>query len=318
MMNAATLLILSFNVTYYLIERNGFFSGATIPVSNVIYSIPFLSASLLFLIFTLLTTFRNIKNVKMSEWGYVTTVILLISGLWLSYLTHFRGEAVLTEGQIFYSGHGDYLPGTIDQGRFANMPDIGLKLEELVPTLSKDQKHLKGLKGKFSLLSTESDKQREAVITNGLPAFLDSTFYRIKDMGYSPRYVLESKEGKFLDSSFIFMKLFPPGSEDNFRLLSPLTYYVRYYPNGNDEKNEPLIGLRIVRNKDIVYNGTVTMTEYADFENSRISFEEVRRWTILTIYHDPGALLSIPVLILAFVYTIVKIITGKKSSYEQT
>lgn len=318
MRNSAALLILSFSLTYYLIERNGLFSNATIPVTSVIYSIPFLSASLLFLIVTLLTNFKDIKNLKISEWGYVTTIILLIAGLWLSYLTRFSGDVVLTEGQTFYSGHRDYVPETLYRGRFASVPDIGLKLDELVSTVSKDQKDLKGLTGKFSLITTERDKQREVVITNGLPTVFDSTFFRIKDMGYSPRYVLKSRNGKFLDSSFIFMKLFPPGSEDNFRLLSPLTYYVRYYPDGNDDNNEPLIGLRIVRNKDVVYNGTLKMTEDANFENSRIAFEEVRRWTILTICHDPGALLYLPGLLLAFLYTTVKIIKRKKGPHEQT
>jgi hypothetical protein len=255
---------------------------------------------------------------KMTGWLPVIAVLLLISGVWLSYLTRFSGEVVLTEGQTFYSGHREYIPETLYRGRFASVPDIGLKLDELVPTVSKDQMNLKGLRGKFSIIATGSDKQREVVITNGLPTILDSTFFRIKNMGYSPRYELKSKEGKFLDSSFMFMKLFPPGSEDNFRLLSPLTYYVRYYPNGKEDIEEPLIALRIVRNKDIVFNGNIKVSEDAVFESSRISFEAVRMWTILSISHDPGVLLYIPGLILAFLYTIVKVISRKKSSHEQT
>jgi hypothetical protein len=309
--------VFAFTLFYFIIEKIGYFSDSPLSNLEILYSVPMLSASIIFLIVASISFFKNLKRSGIKEWIKILSVLLIVSGLWLSYLTRFSGEIVLTEGQTFYSGHRDYIPETLYRGRFASVPEIALKLDELAPTVSKDKNDLKGLRGKFSLITTDSDRQRKVVITNGLPTILDNTFFRIKDMGYSPRYVLKSKDGKFLDSSFIFMKLFPPGSEDNFRLLSPLTYYVRYYPEGNDDNHEPLIGLRIVRNKDIVYNGTLTMTEDADFENSRISFEEIRRWTILSLCHDPGALLFIPGLILAFLYTIIEIIRRNKSSHEQ-
>jgi hypothetical protein len=37
-----------------------------------------------------------------------------------------------------------------------------------------------------------------------------------------------------------------------------------------------------------VFNGSVNLTENVPIENSRISFEEVRMWTRLSIVHDWG------------------------------
>ncbi len=306
MRNAASLLILSFGLSYYLIERIGLFSIGPVPVLDVLYSGPFLSASLCFLIIVLSSTFRNRNTAKISGWIYVITVILLVTGLWLSFLTRFSGEVVITEGQTFFSGHKDYAPETLYRGKFATMPDIALKLDELVPAVSSDRDHLEGLKGMFSHFTAKSEEQQEIIITGGIPSFLDGVFFRIRDMGYSPRYVLKTDAGKPLDSSFIYMKLFPHGSEDNFRLLSPLTYYVRYYPEGSEDLGDTHIALRIVRNKDIVFNGNITLTEDASFENSRISFDEVRKWTKLSIVHDWGVLPVLSGIILGLISLVIR------------
>jgi hypothetical protein len=312
MRNSASLLVLCFGLSYYLIERIGLFSSAPVTVLDVLYSIPFLSASLLFLIATLVTTIKTGRNMKISGWIYVTAVMLLIAGLWLSYFTRFSGEAVVTEGQTFYSGHRDYVPETMYRGLFAQVPDIGLKLDELIPEISRDQKDLKGLKGTFSLFSANSDGKRDVVISSGLPSFLDGAFFRIRDMGYSPRYVLKSDKGRILDSSFVFMKLFPPGSEDNFRLLSPLTYYIRYYPDGTENLDESHLALRIVRNKDIVFNDTVRLSEDAVFEKNRISFDEVRTWTRLSIKRDWGEVVALAGLLLGLLNITMGFIAGRK------
>ena len=138
------------------------------------------------------------------------------------------------------------------------------------------------------------------------PKLIEGAMFRIKDFGYSPRYELRAKTGKVLDSSFVYMELFPPGNEGQFRLLSPLTYYVRYFPGGNNDIKEPLIRLRIVRNKDIVLNRDVRLSEDASFENSVISFEEVRMWTRLSVKRDWGEVLALAGLCLGFVYLVIR------------
>jgi hypothetical protein len=233
------------------------------------------------------------RSMKITGWFSVVTALLLIAGLWLSYLTRFSVVVVLTEGQTFYSGHRQSEPESVYTGRFATVPDLGVKLEKLNPEFSIDGKDLRGLRGKVVTYSKQAQSTSEHELTSGFPAMVSGTWMKLGDFGYSPRYALKSKEGRVLDSSFIYMRLFPPGSEDSFRLLSPLTYYVRYYPAEKDGGSDPVVRLRIVRNKDIVFNDTVQLSEDISFENSRIAIEEVRMWTKLTIVRDWGLVLAL-------------------------
>jgi len=294
--------VVAFAFCYFTIEKIGFFSDSPLSNLEIIYSVPMLSASIVLLIVAIISFLKNLKKSGIREWVKILSVLLIVSGFWLSYLTRFSGEVVLTEGQTFYSGHNDYIPETVYRGRFSTIPDIALKLDKVIPSFSSDGHKITSLKASFELTGKESKEPEEFIITDGLPSFIDGSLFRIRKLGYSPRYALKSKEGKVLDSSFMYMKLFPPGSEDNFRLLSPLTYYIRYYPSGHDGSTEPLIGLRIVRNKDIVFDDKIKLVEEAVFENSRISFEEVRNWSILSIIYDRGVMLYIPGFILAVLY----------------
>ena len=305
--------VVAFAFCYFTIEKIGFFSDSPLSNLEIIYSVPMLSASIVLLIVAIISFLKNLKKSGIREWVKILSVLLIVSGFWLSYLTRFSGEVVLTEGQTFYSGHNDYIPETVYRGRFSTIPDIALKLDKVIPSFSSDGQKITSLKASFELTGKESKEPEEFIITDGLPSFIDGSLFRIRKLGYSPRYALKSKEGKVLDSSFMYMKLFPPGSEDNFRLLSPLTYYIRYYPSDHDGSTEPLIGLRIVRNKDIVFDDKIKLVEEAVFENSRISFEEVRNWSILSIIYDRGVMLYIPGFILAVLYAAaILIYKGKK------
>ena len=310
------LLIILFSLTYYLIERTGLFSVSPLSSPEVLFSIPMLSASILFLIVTLISAVKDFRNIKAGGWLLVLTVILLIAGLWTSYLTRFSGEVVLTEGQTINSGDNVYIPETLYWGRLSTVPNVGIRLNTIIPSFNSDGTDVQGLSGEFTFIKKDKETPEEFVLTSGLPKLIGGSWLSMKEYGYSPRYTLKSKEGKMLDSSFMFMKLFPPGSEDNFRLLSPLTYHVRYYPMGKEDIKEPLIGLRIVRNKDIVFNGPVTLSEDVSFENSRISFDEVRQWSKLVVHHDPGAFLYIPGVVLGCLAIAGMLVSRRRNAHE--
>jgi len=282
---------IAFLTGYFVIEKVGLFDIRPLPNIEIIYSMPILIGSLFLLIMVFLYLLSNRRGSKFKRWAYLVAVFLIVSGLWGSYLTRFSVEVVLTEGQDFYSGHDGYIQKSLYKGRLTRIPDIGIKLIKLSPRFSDDGNRVKGLKGEF-IYFNNTGGQKEIVITNGIPRFLDGMMVRIRDFGYSPRFVLKSEEGAILQSSFVYMKLFPEGNEDSFRLLSPHTYYLRYYPSGDDGIEEPLFRFRIVRNKDIVFNRNIKLSEEIAFDNGRISFEEVRRWTKLSIKRDWGEVMA--------------------------
>jgi hypothetical protein len=287
-----TIFILSFTIFFFAFEISGIFYQSSPSSLDVLYATPFLAASLLLFLVTLIHAIKNVRRMKTEVWMRVLAVVLFVSGLWVSHLTRFSAEVVLTEGQSFHTQQGDYDPGSVYMGRFARVPDTGIKLENLQPSFSDNGKRVVRLEGSVQMIDMKDGETEDYVLRDGLPKLIKGTFMKLKDFGYSPRYALKSKEGRVLDSSFIYMRLFPPGSEDSFRLLSPLTYHVRYYPAEKDGGSDPVFRLRIVRNKDIVFNDTVQLAEDISFENSRIAIEEVRMWTKLTIVRDWGGLIA--------------------------
>lgn len=301
----------TFGIAYFAIERAGVFSSYPESSLKILYSFPVLIDALAIMIIAAASAFLKRSSMRAGDWMGVAALMLIVSGLWLGHFTRFSAEVILTEGQDFYSGHGDYVPGTFYRGTFAKPPGFRAKIERLSPSFSEDGRKVERLEGKIVFHSVKGTTPAEYTLTDGLPELIEGAMFRLKDFGYSPRYALKSKAGKVLDSAFVYMNLFPPGNEGFFRLLSPLTYYIRYYPEGNQDTKEPLFRLRIVRNKDIVLNRDVALGEDVDFENSRISFEEVRMWTKLSVKRDWGEVLAFFGLIMGILYLAGRHIKGK-------
>jgi hypothetical protein len=279
-------LLVTFLSGYFAIERIGLFSLRPLSTINIIHSLPFLAGLTGLFILVSFYILSNNRISGLRRWSYLVAMSLIISGLLVSYFTGFYVEVIITEGQGFYSGHDEYL--SIYKGKFARPPEIGIKLEKLSPEFSKDSDEIKRLRGEF-LYFRKGGGQTRIVITNRMPRLVNGMMFMIKGFGYSPRFVLKSKGGKVLFSSFVYMRLFPEGNEDFFRLLSPHTYYLRYYPSRTDKP----FRLRIVRNKDIVFNDDIRLSEEVPFDNGVISFEEVRKWTRLLIIRDWGKIISV-------------------------
>jgi hypothetical protein len=288
MRQSLILIAAAFGVVYYILERSGLFRDIPLTSIHVLYSFPVLIAALFIFILVSTSAFSRRKSLPLRSWFGIAGLFLIAAGLWTGHYTRFSAEVILTEGQSFYSGHGNYLPETIYRGRFATPPDFGMKLEKINAEFSGSGKEVTDLKAAAVFFLNEKEEMTEHTITGGLPRLIGGSMFSVKDFGYSPRYVLKAKDGRVLDSSFVYMRLFPPGSEGFFRLLSPITYHVRYFPEGKGDIEYPLLGLRIARNKDIVLNRDVKFLEDAEFENSRISFEEIRSWTRLVVKKDWG------------------------------
>jgi hypothetical protein len=300
-----------FGITYFIVERAGLFSDLPKSCLHILYSRPILVASFVMLCCIFRQVILQRKTLRFYHWAGAVSVLLVVSGLWLGSFTRFSAEVILTEGQDFYSGHGNYVPGSLYRGRYAALPELALKMEEIIPSFSSSGMNIEHLEGRVKLFLKENRGTSELVFTDGMPRMVHGTMLKLKGFGYSPRYELKSKTGDVLDTSFVYMRLFPPGSEGFFRLLSPLTYYLRYYPEGKDSIKEPLLRLRIVRNKDVVLNRDVKISEDVDFENSRISFEEVRMWTKLSVKRDWGEMVMISGLAFGLLYAAMYL-TGRR------
>ncbi len=219
----------------------------------------------------------------------IAAIVALCSGYWVSLLTRYHVETILTEGQVFVSNRDEEAALFVSRGPYARVPDFLVAGESYDPRFSSDGKRITGMSADLLFRRKEEKEQRRIELSlYAVPTIAGGMALRIDGFGYSPRYVLSDASGQVIDSAFVFMHLFPPGSEDSFSLMSPHVYSLRYYPFGRVDSRDPLFHLRIVRNKDVVFLGDVKLQQDAHFDNAAFAIDEVRKWTRLSLTRDCG------------------------------
>ena len=119
-----------------------------------------------------------------------------------------------------------------------------------------------------------------------------------REIGYSLRYALKGKGGTVLDTGWAALKLYPPGREDFFRLITPHAFNVRYLPDATDGR---VLAVRISRNKDLLFSDRVKLGEDVPFDNGLISFADVRMWGRIHLAVDRGEPVTTAGLVLLFI-----------------
>jgi hypothetical protein len=301
-----SIVLLSFSVFFWIIEKSGLFSSSKASNIEILHSMPFIvSVSvMLSILFVFVIKKGLLRKYMLIVVGI--SIALMVSGLWTSYFTRFSAEAVITEGQSVRFEHIVGTEGSIYRRKYSRAPGFDIILEKLVPIFGDDKRSLRSLMGDLTVLTKNKSDSRKLVLTSGSFRWTDGYILRINDFGYSPRYILRQMNRKILDSSFVYMDLFPPGREDYFRLLSPITYYLSYDPDMKKIENS-LIRVRIARNKDIIARQQVKLNEEVRFDNGIISFPEVRMWTKISVTRDIGIVIFISGFFLGSIILIIKL-----------
>ncbi len=287
------IIIASFVPVYLLVALSGIFSLSPPPLSAVIYSMPINICSIVILLtVTVDVLFRPRQAGKsdITAWIALAAVVLLCAGLWMGGLMGYSMRTVITEGQTVglpdaaVRGLGGYT------GKYARMPKMSVTLNELLPEFNAMGNRLDGLLAKMQV-AKDGQEGLEINVKKGISLNPFGVRIAIDDFGYSPRYEMHDGRGDMIDSSFVFLNLFPPGQEDYYRLLAPLTYYLRYYPQGDgtDDSDEPILNVIVARNRDIAYKEKVDLGELFGYENARMIFPEIRQWTVLEVSGNPGS-----------------------------
>lgn len=277
--------ILSFATVFASLLLSGLFSSGRPAAVHVIYSIPLYMCSFAFLLTTFAHALFSSPGRILGRLPILLSLSFLAAGYWMGGLMSYSLEAVVTEGQriVMPGSEGVFRPVYV--GKYARIPQITLTLNDLRPrTIPENEEALSHVEARFMIQGQDgSEINIELNSRNGFS--IKGYRVSIKGLGYSPRYELKGSDGIVLDSSFVYLGLFPHGREDFFRLLSPLTYYISYYPEAGDR---PYFNVRVVRNRDVVYNGQVPLGGGFDFENASMFFPEIRRWTKIRVDGNPG------------------------------
>jgi len=286
-MRTLNLFSLSFALFFFAIEKSGLWVTHAAPAYEILHSYPVLVASLIVAFTGMASAWSNRARLEPYRWLALVGVVVIVAGLWTSWLVGFHGEVVLTEDQELEGRIEEFQQGHVWLGKLARVPFIGLKLSKVTPRLSRDGSKLLRVEALFDVFRAEDRLEGKMEAGDVLPHYFQGMFITVGSYGFSPRYSFRDGSGAELDSSYVYLNVFPPGTEDYFRLLTPHTFYVRYYPSSASGK-DGRFDLRVVRNKDLLFNGSVHLHESAPVDNVRIRFEEVHQWTKVSITKDPG------------------------------
>lgn len=133
------------------------------------------------------------------------------------------------------------------------------------------------------------------------------TFVRLSGFGYAPRYEVEDRYGRVLESAFVKLNVFPPGQRDSFSLERfPHRVSLELWPDAVELDGEvqnrslnlvrPAALARVTRGRLELCEAVLFPGDGLEFEGLRLSFSEIRYWGEFSIVHDPG----IPVLFFGF------------------
>lgn len=291
---------------YSLSERLGLFRAQPATIREVLNSYPFMVAATLLsvaLVWNVLSRCTASRSDRIVRGFIVAGLVLIPAGLWASYFLHFQATAIRMERQDFLALPGEYEEFSVRKGPRAKTSSIGLYINHIdfrkVPLLGTPLPEVD-----VRYISNTAKSLVTTTISPLKPLFSDWTMVRISGVGYSVAYAINDQTKREIDRTYIPLKLFPPGSEDFF---SPkdLGYYwhLRYYPDYVDENGKassrslepknPMFGVRVVRNKDIIFNGLLSLSNTLQIERVLFNIKDVRPCVEITFIRDPG----IPVLL---------------------
>lgn len=294
---------------FVLISVSGFRTAGSGGAMRILHTVPALVASGILLVHAFARMIIFLTAPKQEGRGaplrlagiYISFgCALMAAGIIISSLTRFEASMVLTEGQDFGDGGAGYTEGSVYSRRFSNPPDMKITMLQVTPALYNNGRDVLNLKAQFGYENRLSGNKKILYCNSLVPLFADGIFFRASNFGYSPHYRISSPAGEVLDEAFIIMKLFPPGSEDSFRIpIMPETFYLRYYPEGSriqkdtitsaGERQGAFYQLRIARNLDlIVPSRPVAAGEQVGMGPMLISFDEPRRWVKIKVVKDAG------------------------------
>ncbi len=230
------------------------------------------------------------------------------TGVLVSSGTRFEGSITLAEGQEGRVARGEIDPSSFSAGRFSSWPEANLAILNVSPFFSEKGTPNAGKQAVLLWKDRRTPGGREVSITSLKPRMIGGSFSWIAQAGYSPHCQLFNANGNLIDDGYAVLDLYPPGSEDFFRLPElPHTYYVRYYPDASMVRESdapagrtgPLYRVRVVRNLDLVADVYVSPNELVPFDDHALMLLDVRRWVEIRIVNDPGLFLLVPGVALA-------------------
>ena len=250
---------------------------------------------LLFVFNLTASLFRDTYTYK-GNFIFHAAFLVVASGIVLSAIYRFEGEAVVLEGDSFFSEEAEYISHSAG-GSFDDLaPDLSFKVSDINPEFWEGRLHFTALEAVIKHPATTLEKT-SLVWINGGPS-INGARLRITQYGIFPELLIEVRGRSFM-RGFFNMHLFPPGSEDSFEVKNYKIYLQLYTDplrpeQGGRLKNasmnlvEPLLLLRVEWFGRTIYEGPLAVGQKAGFGDVALTFRGVKKIVGVGVVKDPG------------------------------
>lgn len=223
--------------------------------------------------------------------------ILILIGVLVSASSRFSGDVVLTEGQAFWGERGDYLRFQPREEFSRRAPRLSFAVEEIGAAFYRDELFFTEL---YARVRYPADSPAgQATVRLSHPLWLGGAMVNLVGYGFAPIFVLRGPDGRELDSATVNLNVFPPGTEDSFRLPGlPHRVYVTVFPDPivtegvprsrSNNLRSPVLRVRVYRHKVRVYEGVIPLGSSVSFDGLRLEFPGLRLSGQARVVKDPG------------------------------
>lgn len=300
---ACALVLIACAAAFFVSEKTALFRLEPASTREVFFSLPGRVLATCFLVWASSSLLSSRGGAGKASVLVKAGVVVAVAGLWVSFFTRFEGSVVLMEGQSFAPFKSNFIPSSLYMRRYAKVPQVGLTVRKIVPLTGADPGRLKRVTSDIMYAGDTTGGVLEKTVDSRWPLISDWTVIRMSDFGYAANFTISGPDGQPIDGDWVYTKTFPPGSEDFFTsFLFGYIFHIRCYPDYIDTGKrpgakgaaigKPVFNVRIVRNKDIVYNGLLTPQEHLKFDNLIFQIPRVRHWVKFTFVRDFGVPVS--------------------------
>lgn len=217
--------------------------------------------------------------------------LLLLAGAATNALYRFEGSAIIAEGDAFRGAKEEYR--RIAESAAAALPKVDFDVEKISAEFWQGRLFFTGLEAQLL------HRGGRDIARLSSAARVGDADITISGFGYVPLVVLKDRTGEIVTRAYVKLNIFPPGSEDYFRVPEyPHKIFVSFYPDHaevdgkivNKSMNpvNPVYFLRILRGRLPVFTGAVKPGAWADFDGMSISFPSFVQSGNFHIVRNPG------------------------------
>lgn len=245
--------------------------------------------------------------------------VVIAIGIVLSLLYRFEGQAVLTEGSVFWGEKSDYAAYDAAKGmpiirvfkkrnkedNFDRLaPKVSFKLDKIIPEYWGERLHFTRLDGEVRYPAETLENKGTIKLNGGLS--MGGARIRHTGFGFAPEVTVFDTKSGALHRQIAVINIFPPGSEDYLEIKTGMGNYKMYVQVIADPANEkgrlynksmnlvdPIFKVRVTWLDQPVYYGILKKGENIRLGDTNISFAGVKYWLAIEVVKDPGEMIVI-------------------------